>query len=155
MTTFARTSNVSAMCSHRAPMICPSSRRSPTALVLIRISAPAFAASFPAPYRRPDLGAFLDEEDIGASAGGVLRGRTAGRSGSDDQHIDLSFHPHLRIPSGLIRLLAGLERVGGGEPGTIDSSPVNWMIRAERVFAGYRIYDVLIYCARHILITWS
>ena len=42
----ARTSNVSAICSHRAPTTRPSSRSSPTALVLIRISVPAFAASF-------------------------------------------------------------------------------------------------------------
>src|SRR6266542_5893892 len=45
ITTLARTSNVSPMCSHRAPSTVPSSRRSPIALVLIRISAPALAAS--------------------------------------------------------------------------------------------------------------
>src|SRR6266705_1407737 len=45
MTTFAWTSNVSPMCSHRAPTTRPSSRRSATALVLIMISEPAFAAS--------------------------------------------------------------------------------------------------------------
>src|SRR5919198_1119682 len=46
ITTSARTSNTSLMCSHRAPTTRSPSRSKSTALVLMRISAPAFAASF-------------------------------------------------------------------------------------------------------------
>src|SRR5439155_20386491 len=162
----ARTSNVSAICSHRAPTTRPSSRSSPTALVLIRISArlrgflreiaveqgpledvaalvpgpgfvhdqrasigrepagavdlvadellrrreadflqPSLRDALPASDRGPDFRALLDKEDVGAPLGHVLRGRTAGRPRSDDEHVDLLVHDIVRISAGLMSLL--------------------------------------------------
>ncbi len=66
---------------------------------------PSLRDALPASDRGPDLRALLDEEDLCAPLGRVLRGRTAGRPRSDDEHVDLLVHHIVRISAGLMSLL--------------------------------------------------
>src|SRR5207302_5420158 len=105
---------------------------------------PPLRDAFSTPHGCPDLGAFLDQKDIRASARRVLRGRTSGRSAADDQHIDVSLHLHARIPSGLMRLWAESERGDRGLANGVQSPAHLTRSGLSGLVASWRMYDVRI-----------